>query len=153
MTTLTQTAAAALAALVLCGSASASAAEAIGQIKTESGAVTIARGKATVAAHIGDRVFETDTLVTGKDGSVGITFADNSMMSLGPNSRLALDQFHFNPTTHEGAFTASLKAGTLAVRSGDIVKETPEAMRIRTPAAVLGVRGTTFVVRANGGLL
>jgi hypothetical protein len=141
----------ALASLALGGGASA--AEQIGQIKTLSGTVTIERGKAPEPARIGDRVFQSDTLVTGKDGSVGLTFADNSMMSLGPNSKLALDEFRFDTTTHEGVFNASLKSGTLAVKSGDIVRQTPEAMHIRTPAALLGVRGTHFVVSAKSGLL
>ena len=82
---------------------------------------------------------------------MGITFADNSMMSLGPNSRLSLDRFRFNTTTHAGIFDSSLQTGTLAVKSGDIVRQTPEAMHVRTPAALLGVRGTDFVVRAGGG--
>src|SRR5215469_2296135 len=87
-------------AFLLAAGLPAQAADAIGQIKTEAGDVTIERGKTAVPAHIGDHVYETDTLVTGRDGSVGITFADNSMMSLGPGSRLALDEFHFDATTH-----------------------------------------------------
>ena len=72
------------------------------------------------------------------------------MMSLGPDSRLALDKFQFDTTTHDGVFDSSLQKGTLAVKSGQIVKQTPEAMHIKTPAALLGVRGTEFVVRADG---
>jgi len=127
------------------------AAEAIGQIKTETGTVTIQRGGAAKPAAIGDHVFQSDTILTAANGTVGITFADNSMMSLGPNSRLSLDQFRFNPTTHVGIFDSSLQKGTLAVKSGQIVHQTPEAMHIKTPAAILGVRGTEFVVRAGGG--
>lgn len=120
----------------------------IGQVKTATGAVTVEREGAAKPIAIGDRVFETDTIVTA-GGTVGITFVDNSMMSLGPNSRLALDKFKFDPTTQAGEFDASLKKGTLSVKSGQIVRQTPEAMRIRTPAALLGVRGTEFVVRAD----
>jgi hypothetical protein len=72
------------------------------------------------------------------------------MMSLGPDSRLSLDEFVFDTTTHVGVFESSLTNGTLAVKSGQIVKETPEAMKVRTPGALLGVRGTEFVVRAKG---
>jgi len=122
----------------------------IGQIKTESGDVTIERGGKTQPVAIGDRVFQADTVVTAPNSSVGITFADNSMMSLGPDSRLALDQFHFDTTTEVGVFNSSLQKGTLAVKSGEIVQQTPEAMHIRTPAALLGVRGTEFVVRTDG---
>jgi len=137
--------------LVVSVSARATAEAAIGQIKTASGEVTVLRGGVSQPAGPGDRVFQSDLLLTGSDGSVGITFADNSMMSLGPDSRLSLDQFRFDTTTHEGAFESSLANGTLAVKSGQIVKQTPEAMKVRTPGALLGVRGTEFVVRADGG--
>jgi hypothetical protein len=143
----------ALISLLLLASLSARAAAeaAIGQIKSASGEVTILRGGVSQKAAAGDRVLQKDVLTTGPDGSVGITFADNSMMSLGPDSRLSLDQFVFDTTTHEGVFDSSLSRGTLAVKSGQIVKQTPEAMKVRTPGALLGVRGTEFVVRADGG--
>jgi hypothetical protein len=123
----------------------------IGQIKTLSGSVTVTRGGASIKAAIGDHVMQSDEIATGSDGAVGITFADNSMMSLGPSSKLDLDQFQFDTTTHAGIFNSSLKAGTLAVKSGQIVQQTPFAMHVQTPAALLGVRGTEFVVRADGG--
>lgn len=129
-------------------SSAAFAAEPIGQIKTASGTASVERAGASKPAAVGDRVFESDTVVTG-NGSVGITFLDNSMMSLGPYSRLSLEKFKFDPTTHNGVFNSSLQRGTLSVKSGQIVRQTPEAMRIRTPAALLGVRGTEFAVRAD----
>jgi hypothetical protein len=124
--------------------------EPIGQVKTETGAVTLERQGKTQPIAIGDHVFQSDIIVTAASATVGITFADNSTMSLGPDSRLALDQFRFDTTTQDGVFDSSLQKGTLAVRSGQIVRQTPEAMHIRTPAALLGVRGTEFVVRADG---
>ena len=128
----------------------AHAADPIGQVKTADGPVTVERGGASQPVAIGDHVFQSDTVVTGAGASVGITFVDNSMMSLGPDSRLALDKFQFDATTQDGVFDSSLQKGTLAVKSGQIVKQTPEAMHIKTPAALLGVRGTEFVVRADG---
>ncbi len=139
----------AIAAAALFISQAALAGEPIGQVKTQSGNVTVQRAGASKPLTIGDRVFESDTIIT-TSGAVGITFVDNSMMSLGPNSRLSLDQFKFDATTHNGVFNSSLQTGTLSVKSGQIVRQTPEAMRIRTPAALLGVRGTEFVVRADG---
>ena len=129
-------------------SQAAIAAQPIGQIKTETGSATVERGGVAKPAAIGDHVFQSDTIVTA-DGTLGITFVDNSMMSLGPNTRLSLDQFNFDTTTHEGVFSSSLQKGTLAVKSGQIVRQTPEAMHIRTPAALLGIRGTEVVVRAD----
>jgi len=85
----------------------------------------------------------------GPDGSVGITFLDNSLLSAGPNSVLAVDRFAFDSTTHQGSFESSLRTGTLAVVSGKLAKQSPEAMKVKTPAAVLGVRGTEFLVRTG----
>jgi len=69
------------------------------------------------------------------------------MMSAGPNSSLTLDKFSFNSTTHEGRLDTSIRSGTLSVISGKIAKQSPEAMTIRTPAAILGARGTEFFVQ------
>jgi len=132
-----------------CSISTAHADDAIGQVKTKMGDVRILRHGASQPVSVGDHVFQSDTISTAKGASVGITFVDNSMMSLGPASQLALDQFRFDTTTHAGIFNASLAKGTLAVKSGQIVQQTPEAMHIKTPAALLGVRGTEFVVRAD----
>jgi hypothetical protein len=125
--------------------------DSIGQIKKAAGTVNIIRAGASRPALAGDRVFQDDVVSTGADGTVGITFNDDSLMSLGPDSELKLDQFQFNPAAHTGAFDTSLHKGTLAVKSGQIVAQQPEAMQIHTPAAILGVRGTEFVVRAVEG--
>jgi hypothetical protein len=140
----------AAAAAVLVAPMPAAAEEAIGQIKTETGTVTVVRAGAIRPVAIGDHVYRSDTLLTGPRSSVGVTFSDNSLMALGPFSRLSLDLFRFDAATHAGAFDVTLHRGALAVKSGQIVRQSPEAMRVRTPAALLGVRGTEFVVRADG---
>jgi len=119
----------------------------IAQIKTMSGTVLVERGSQRMLATEGMRLQQADVIRTGIDGSVGITFVDNTMMSAGPNSSLALDQFSFNSTTHEGKLDASRRSGTLSVISGKIAKQSPEAMKVRTPAAILGARGTEFFVQ------
>ena len=98
---------------------------------------------------MGTHLQATDTVVTGSDGSAGITFVDNSLLSVGPNSVLAIERYAFNSTTHEGAFESSLRKGTLSVVSGKIAKQSPDAMKVKTPSSILGVRGTEFLVRSN----
>ena len=129
--------------------AAASYAGDVGQIKTVHGTVHVERDGKRLAAAPGMNVRESDVLVTGGDGSVGVTFLDNSLLSAGPRSVLAIDRYAFNTTTHEGYFDASLRKGSLAVVSGKIVKQSPGAMRVRTPASVMGVRGTDFLVRVE----
>lgn len=121
----------------------------IGQVKVARGAVHVERGGQLLPVRVGGGIQPSDTVVTGTDGAVGITFADNTMMSAGPNSRVAIDRFWFDPTTHAGAFDTSVKRGTLSVVSGKIARNAPDAMRVSTPAAILGVRGTEFFVQVD----
>ena len=120
-----------------------------GRIKVSKGDVQIKRNGKLMAAPVGAIVEVKDTVKTGGDSSVGITFHDNSLLSAGPNSELVIERFVFDSTTHQGEFDTRLKKGTLAVVSGKIVKQSPEAMRIKTPAAIMGVRGTEFVVKVD----
>jgi hypothetical protein len=120
-----------------------------GHIKVARGGVQVERAGQKTPASVGAVVQAGDVVTTGADGSVGITFLDNSLLSAGPNSVLAIDRFAFDSTTHQGSFESSLRKGTLAVVSGKLAKQSPEAMKVRTPAAVLGVRGTEFLVRTG----
>ena len=120
-----------------------------GRVKVSKGEVQIERDGKRLAAPVGATIHARDTVKTGPDGSVGITFQDNSLLSAGPNSELVIERFVFDSTTHKGAFDTALKKGTLAVVSGKIVKQSPEAMRVKTPAAIMGVRGTEFVVKVD----
>jgi hypothetical protein len=119
----------------------------VGAVKVSKGNVHVERGAQRLAAAVGMRIQASDVVVTGPDGSIGIAFADQSLLSIGPDTVLAIDRFAFDPTTHAGAFETTLRQGTLSVVSGKIAGQTPEAMKVRTPAAVLGVRGTEFLVR------
>src|SRR5258705_11499556 len=116
-----------------------------GHIKVARGVVQVEGAGQKTPAAVGAVVQAGDVVSTGADGSVGITFLDNSLLSAGPNSVLAIDRFAFDSTTHQGAFESSLQKGTLAVVSGKLAKASPDAMKVKTPAAVLGVRGTEFV--------
>jgi hypothetical protein len=135
--------------LALAGFATLAPSAEIGRIKTVKGAVSVMRDGRAMPATPGFQLQTGDELRTGADGAVGMTMSDNSIVSAGPNSSLSLDRFAFDTTTHQGRFDSSLKSGTLAVISGKIAKQSPEAMTVRTPSAILGVRGTEFVVSAG----
>ena len=133
---------------VLCVAMAAGAAD-IGQIKISNGRVSVDREGRSLPAPVGTRLQTSDVVKTGADGSVGITMDDDSLLSAGPNSVLSLDQYAFDPATRNGRFDASLNKGTLAVISGRIAKQAPDAMTVRTPTAILGVRGTEFAVSVD----
>jgi hypothetical protein len=88
----------------------------IGQIKNVAGQVFLSRNNVQQPAKTGDLIEQADVLTTGPNGSVGITFIDNTP-SAGPNSRVELKQFRFNPTTHEGEFLMTFSRN-LAIVSG-----------------------------------
>ncbi|MGH8723750.1 MAG: FecR family protein, partial [Burkholderiales bacterium] len=120
-------------ASILLGFALAAGAQEAGEIKTVAGTASLERDGKTLPVRAGMPVRQSDTVVTGADGAVGITFTDNSLLSVGPNSALVIDRYSFDSTTHRGEFDTSLRKGTLAVISGKIVKQSPDAMRVRTP--------------------
>ena len=121
----------------------------VGLVKVSKGNVQIERAGTKVAAPVGAPVQTSDVIVTGADGSAGITFTDNSLVSVGPNTVFAIDKYSFDSTTHAGEFEGNLKKGRLAAISGKMVKQSPESMKIRTPSAIMGVRGTEFVVQVD----
>ncbi len=135
-----------VAALAL--SSAAPAAE-IGLVKVAKGSVHIERGGRAIPAVVGTAVEPSDVVVTGADGAAGITFSDNSLVSLGPDTVFAIDKYAFDTTTYAGEFEGSLRQGKLAAVSGRMVKQSPESMRIRTPSAIMGVRGTEFLVEVE----
>lgn len=122
----------------------------IGQIKTAKGEVSVERKGSTLPGQIGLVLEPLDVVKTGSDGAVGITMRDNSLLSAGPNSILSLQRFDFDASgSQPGRFEAGLRRGTLVVVSGRIAKQSPQSMTVRTPSAVLGVRGTEFAVEVN----
>lgn len=120
-----------------------------GIVKISRGTVGIERAGQRIAAAPGTAVLVSDRIVTGADGSVGITLRDSTLLSAGPNSTVDLNKFAFNTTTHAGAIDASVKRGTLSVVSGKIAKATPEAVSFSAPGMTLGVRGTSFIIDAG----
>lgn len=121
-------------------------AQGIGKIRVLAGDVSIERAGQRIPGTLGAPVFQADRIVTGPGGSVGLLFDDDSRLALGPNSNVALDRFAFDLSTHEGGFDVSVRKGTLSVVSGKLTAKRPGALKVRTPAAILAVRGTEFSV-------
>jgi hypothetical protein len=123
--------------------------EPAGRIKIASGAVFIVRDGQSISAQAGATVFEADVLRTGTDGRLGLTLKDDTRLSLGPSSEIRLDRFAFAPAEGRLGFVLSVVRGVAAYVSGRIAKMAPDAVRLETPAAIVGVRGTTLVIRAS----
>jgi hypothetical protein len=119
----------------------------VGRIKVVMGSVFIVRAGALVPAQAGQAVFQADGLRTGAGGRVGITLRDDTRLSLGPNSEVRLDRFAYAPAESQVGFVLRIVRGVVAYVSGRIAKLSPDSIRLETPGAIVGVRGTTLAVR------
>ena len=126
------------------------AGEPAGMVKTSRGQVGIERDGQRLLAVVGTPVLVGDRVRTGGDGAVGVTLRDNTLLSAGPNSLIAVDKFKYDNLTQDGSMSIGVGKGTLAVATGRIAKRTPESIDFHTPTSVLGVRGTEFAVEVEG---
>ena len=135
-------------ALGLCALLAASPAFAeIARIKTSSGTAFVERNAQQIKPAPGFQLLAGDRLVTGKDGRISATFVDNTRFAVGPNSRVSVSQFQYDRTRQKGQFVTDVDRGSLAVASGRIAKSDRDAMKVRTPNTLLGVRGTKFIIQ------
>ena len=121
----------------------------IARIKSSVGVAAIERGAARLPAKPGLQLNPGDRLVTGKDGRISLSFIDNTRFSVGPNSRVAVNEFVYDRTRQQGRFLTQVDRGSLAIVSGHIAKSGRDAMKVRTPNSLLGVRGTRFIVEVS----
>ena len=138
-------------ALVLAAAAPARAQEhaPAGRIKVVTGSAFIVRGATTIPAHPGQEVFEADGLRTGADGTIGVTLKDDTRLSLGPGSEVKLERFLFAPGSGGLGMVLKFMRGVAAYVSGRMAKLAPDSIRLETPAAIVGVRGTSLAIRVE----
>jgi hypothetical protein len=120
---------------------------AAGRIKVASGSAFIVRGGAQLAAQAGQVVYEADALRTAGNGRIGVTLKDDTRLSLGPDSEVRLDRFVYAPAESRLGLVLRVVRGVAAYVSGRIAKLSPDSIRLETPAAIVGVRGTTVALR------
>ena len=123
-----------------------------GVLKAVQGKVQLARTDGKLqAAQSGDLVDATDRVVTGSRSGASLVLRDGTVLVIGPDSRVDLRQFSFDATTQDGGMVLSLLRGSMRMISGLIGKTSPEAVQIETQTATIGIRGTDFIVSADGG--
>lgn len=118
----------------------------IARVKTSSGSAFVERDARQIKPTPGFQLLAGDKLVTGKDGRISATFVDNTRFAVGPNSKVAVSEFQYDRTRQKGNFVTQVDRGSLAVVSGRIAKSDKDAMKVRTPNTLLGVRGTKFII-------
>ena len=122
---------------------------AAGHVKVVSGGAFIVRQNTATPAKPGDAVFAIDTLRTDADGAIGVTLMDDTRISLGPASEVRLERYVFAPAEGGLGMVLNFVRGVAAYVSGRMAKLAPDAIRLETPAAIVGVRGTTVAIKVG----
>ena len=117
------------------------------------GDVILQEGESVVERKEGDEfsaeidldIFSYDTVKTGK-GKTAIEFVDETRVDVTQHSKLIIDEFVYDPNTQTGALSLKASLGTIRYASGQIAKNSKQNVRIQTPTATIGVRGTDFTM-------
>ncbi len=133
-------------ALIFAAAPRAFAAESAGTILMLKGDVEAeaADGTARVLAK-GEDVSQGDTIKTAPKSFAVINFSDGGKVTVRPGTVLVIDEYAYGGD-NDGAALKLVKGGLRAL-TGAIAKQNPDAYRVNTPVATLGVRGTEFDVR------
>lgn len=131
----------------------------IGKVVAATGSVTIEHVNAVVVqanlasqagqTKVGDLVYQEDVVRTGADGRVSINFADGTSFNLSNNANMTLNEFVYDPKGKSNSTLFNLSTGTFTFVAGKIAKTGD--MKIDTPVATMGIRGTTPHVEISDG--
>jgi FecR protein len=121
----------------------------IGSVATLQGAASVTRNNATNALKLRDAILKGDVLQTSVTGTLGITFDDETTFTLTANSRIAVDDFVYQEGGTHNAAVFNVLRGTVAFVASEVAKT--GTMKIDTPTATLGIRGTSGVVDVPEG--
>ena len=94
----------------------------------------------------GSKIFYGDTIISKEQSNAQILFLDQTVLTLGEDTELTIDEFIYDPTSQDGSFVSSVKSGTVKFITGQISKKNPDNLEVKIPSGTLGARGTEFVV-------
>lgn len=121
---------------------------AIGSVQTADGQVTAIRANGvSVSLQNGDPVFQGDVVQTGSNSTLSIVFVDQTVFSLSADARMILDELVYSPGGNDNSMVMNLVQGTFVFVTGQVAPTGD--MRVETPTATMGIRGTTPIVQIS----
>jgi hypothetical protein len=139
-----------VAGLLLCVALPLSAADPhVALVKSVSGSVSIVQGGTARDAAGGSQLRVSDRVVTAPGATAAIVFKDGTMLTLGGGADIQLRDYVFEPKAGRYAFSLYMAKGSAIYESGKIGKLAPEVVKVETPKATVGVRGTRFLIEAG----
>ena len=118
-------------------------AAAIGTVTEQTGPTEIKRDKQSIPSELKSPV-EMDDTITTANAKAGITFEDQTQVHITEQSKLMIDNFVYDPNKGAGKLAVKIALGTVKYTSGQIAKNDPQQVKVETPTATIGVRGTDF---------
>ncbi|MCR8709770.1 FecR family protein [Aliarcobacter butzleri] len=116
----------------------------IGTVSLVEGKATILRNGQTLGANIGDKVENKDVISTQVNSKIKITFIDNTIVTIGKESSLNIEEYIFNTSTKEAKTELNVLKGAFHTITGEIGKVNPDKFKLKTKSASIGIRGTEF---------
>jgi FecR protein len=116
-------------------------------VETAAGSATVVRNGVAVELNVGDLVFQGDVVQTLSNSALAIAFSDGSAFTLNENARLALNEFVYDPNSTANSALINLVQGTVSFIAAQVAKT--GTMRVETPTAVLGIRGTFITLSVS----
>jgi FecR protein len=120
------------------------AAEPVGNVATLTGTATVIRNKNSLPLKLQDDIFQDDVLQTSANSTLGVTFTDATTFNLTANARITVDSFVYEEGGKQNGALFDITRGTVAFVAAAVAKTGD--MKISTPSATLGIRGTTGLV-------
>jgi hypothetical protein len=122
---------------------------AAGSVQFATGDVQLRRGAVVAAATKGSEVESGDVVVTGAGGRAQIRFSDGGLVALYPDSQFTVTRYADTGDPTQENFAVSLLRGGMRAVTGLIGKRNPQNYKVITPTAVVGIRGSAFLVAFN----
>ena len=136
-------------AALLSASAFAIAADNAGMVVASRGEVIAMADGGSRELKQGDFIYVSDEIMTSNRSFAVLQFVDGAKVTVRPDSTMLVESYLYNGDEDDEA-TLSLVSGGLRVITGAMAKTNPENYKVRTPVALMGVRGTEFSVMLCG---
>lgn len=115
----------------------------VGKVTEQTGPTEILRDKKSIPSAVNTTVEMNDAVSTAR-AKAQLTFEDNTTVKLTEHSKIVIDDFVYDPKKGTGKLAMNMAMGTARYASGQIAKNNPQQVAIKTPTATVAVRGTDF---------
>lgn len=115
----------------------------VGKVTEQTGPTEIVRNKKSISSSLNTAVEMNDAVSTAR-AKATLTFEDNTTVKLTEHSKMIIDDFVYDPKKGSGKLGMKMALGTARYASGQIAKNNPQQVAIKTPTASIAVRGTDF---------